>query len=139
VAHEDFAREHAVEQSSDRGFALVFAAAFALIGAWPLLHAAAPRWWAVALAAACALIGWLRPSLLTGANRAWSALGVALGRLVTPLVLGLLFYGVLAPMGILMRLAGKDPLRLRVARRAASHWLTREPPGPPPDSMGNQF
>jgi hypothetical protein len=64
---------------------------------------------------------------------------VLLGALVSPLALGVLYYGVLTPLGVLMRLAGKDPLRLRREPGAASYWLPRQPPGPPPDSMTNQF
>jgi hypothetical protein len=66
-------------------------------------------------------------------------LGVLLGKLVSPIALGILFYGVFFPVGVAMRLAGKDPLRLRRDAEAASYWIPRRPPGPPPDSMTNQF
>ena len=55
------------------------------------------------------------------------------------IALGLLFYGVLTPIGAAMRLTGKDPMRLRLEPGASSYWIPREPPGPPPDSMNNQF
>ena len=55
------------------------------------------------------------------------------------IAVAVLFYTVVAPLGFAMRLAGKDPLRLRLDPRAESYWLPRKPPGPPPDSLTNQF
>jgi hypothetical protein len=81
----------------------------------------------------------VRPGLLAGLNRQWTKLGVLLGKVVSPIALGLLFYCAIAPLGIVMRLAGKDPLRLKFDRAAESYWIRREPPGPAPDSMTNQF
>ncbi|MCW5635521.1 MAG: hypothetical protein KIT17_19445 [Rubrivivax sp.] len=139
MAHENLAREQHVEGSSDRAFGWVFAIVFAIIAAWPLLNARPPRWWALAIAAAFALVAIVRPALLSGLNRQWMKLGLLLGRIVSPLALGLLFYGVFVPIGALMRLAGKDPLQLERDANAPSYWRSREPPGPRPDSMGQQF
>jgi len=139
MSHEDLTREQRVEGSSDRAFGAVFAVLFLVIAGWPLLDSGTPRWWAVAVAALIGLIALLRPTLLAGLNRQWIKLGVLLGRVVSPVALGLLFYGVFAPLGALMRLAGKDPLHLKRDPGAASYWRPRVPPGPPPDSMTNQF
>jgi hypothetical protein len=139
MSHEDLSRKQEVEGSSDRSFGLVFAAVFVLIGGWPLWHGAAPRWWALGVAAAFAAVAALRPGLLARPNRLWSRLGVLLGMLVSPIALGALFYLAFVPIGLLMRLAGKDPLRLRRDAGSASYWIPRRPPGPPPDSMTNQF
>ena len=139
MSHEDLSRKQEVEGSSDRSFGLVFAAVFVLIGAWPLWQGAAPRWWALGVAAAFAAVAVLRPGLLAHPNRLWSRLGVLLGMLVSPIALGALFYLAFVPIGLLMRLAGKDPLRLRRDAGSASYWIPRRPPGPPPDSMTNQF
>jgi hypothetical protein len=62
-----------------------------------------------------------------------------LGKLTSPIVLGLLFYGFITPLAFAMRLAGKDPLRLKFDRAADSYWIRRDPPGPEPESMTNQF
>lgn len=139
MSHEDLTREHRVDGSSDRSFGIVFAVVFVAIGTWPILSAAAPRWWAFTIAALIGLIALLRPALLAWFNRQWGRFGILLGRIVSPIALGLLFYGVLTPVGILVRLAGKDPLRLRRDTAAGSYWRPRVPPGPPPDSMTNQF
>ena len=139
TAHEDLSREQRVEGSSDRGFGLVVAAAFVVIACWPLLHGETPRWWAIALAAPFALLAIVKPALLAGLNGLWIKFGVLLGKVVSPVALGVLFYAVLTPVGALMRITGKDPLRLKRDRDAASHWILRKPPGPPPDSMTHQF
>jgi hypothetical protein len=139
MAHEDLSRHQQVEGSSDRSFGLVFAAVFLLIACWPLFYREMPRWWAVAVAAVFALIAISKPSLLAGLNRQWLRLGLLLGKIVSPIALGILFYGVVAPIGLVMRLTGKDPLRLKLDSGASSYWIPREPPGPPPDSMTNQF
>lgn len=139
MAHEDLTRDHDVEGSSDRMFGVVFAALFAVIAAWPLLSGGTPRWWAVGIAAVFALVALLKPALLSGLNRRWIALGVLLGKVVSPVALGVLFYAVITPIGLLMRAAGKDPLRLKLDRTAASYWIERDPPGPSRDSIDRQF
>ena len=137
--HEDLSRDQHVEGSSDRSFGLVFAAAFAVIGAWPLLGGAAPRWWAFAIGAGFGAVALAKPALLSGLNRQWLKLGLLLGRIVSPVALAVLYYAVFVPVGLVMRAAGSDPLRLKREPAAASYWRRREPPGPPPDSMTNQF
>jgi len=66
-------------------------------------------------------------------------LGDILHRIASPIALAILFYGVVTPTGLLMRLFGKDPLRLRFDREAKSYWIAREPPGPAPESLKDQF
>jgi hypothetical protein len=139
MAHEDLKREEHVEGSSDRVFGLVFAAFFAIIAGWPLLHGEGVRWWSVVVAALFALAALVRPSLLAGMNRLWMKLGILLGKVVSPVALGILFYAVFTPIGFMLRLAGKDPLRLKFDAGADSYWIPRDPPGPPPGSMTNQF
>lgn len=139
MAHEDLSREQEIEGSSDRAFGWVFAVVFLIIAAWPLMSREPPRWWALAIAVAFALVAQLRPALLAGLNRQWLKLGLLLGRIVAPVALGVLYYGALTPIGALMRLTGKDPMRQQLEREAPSYWLPRKPPGPPPDSITNQF
>lgn len=139
MSHEDLSRHQKIEGSSDRSFGLVFGGVFLLIAAWPLWYGATPRWWAAGMATVFAVVAVMRPALLAGLNRLWTKLGVLLGKLVSPIALGVLFYCVLVPIGVVMRIAGKDPLRLKRDAGTASYWIPREPPGPPRDSMGNQF
>ena len=139
VTHEDFTRKAEVPLGSDRSFGLVFAALFALIGAAPLRHGADARLWALALAAAFLMLALVAPKALRPLNWLWFRFGLALHHVVTPVVMGLLFFLVVSPIGLLMRASGKDPLRLRRAPEAASYWIVRQPPGPAPESMKNQF
>lgn len=139
MAHEDLTREQEVEGSSDRSFGVVFAVVFVLIAGWPLWYGEGPRWWSLVVAGLFALVAIVKPALLSGLNRQWMKLGILLGKIVSPIALGLLFYGVITPLGAALRLAGKDPLRLKFDRGADSYWIRREPPGPLPDSMINQF
>jgi Saxitoxin biosynthesis operon protein SxtJ len=137
--HEFGARAESIETSSDRSFGLVFAAVFALLAAynawnsgaaWPLFLAIAVGFLAVAL---------VRPKWLALLNRLWTRFGLILGMIVSPIVLALMFFLVVTPVGLLMRLTGKDPLRLRPDSGTGSYWIVRHPPGPPGDSMSEQF
>ena len=139
MAHEDLTREERLEGSSDRAFGVVFAIVFGVIAVWPLIYGLGPRWWAAAIAGIFALISVIRPALLRGLNLLWTRFGALVALLVRPIALGIVFYGVITPLGALMRVFGKDPLRLKREPGADSYWIPRKPPGPPPDSMSNQF
>lgn len=135
--HEDLSRDDASRTSSDRGFGLVFAAVFVVVAGWPLLDGEAPRLWALAIAAVFLALAIAAPRLLGPLNRLWTRFGLLLSRVMNPLVLGLLFFFVVTPMGLAMRALGKDPLRRRRDPAAASYWIERRPPGPAP--MSRQF
>jgi hypothetical protein len=139
MAHEDLTREEHVEGSSDRSFGFVFSAVFLIIAVWPLWHGAGLRWWSVGVAAAFAVAAVAVPRVLAVPNRLWMKFGLLLGKIVSPIALGILFYLVFMPIGVLMRVLGKDPLKLKRDDAATSYWVNREPPGPPPTSMTNQF
>lgn len=137
--HELTAAESTVNVGSDRGFGLVFTVAFALIGLQPLLSQRGPRWWALAGSVAFLLVALARPLLLAPLNRLWFRFGQLLHLALTPVILGIVFFLVVMPTGWLLRLFGKDPLRLRIDRTAGSYWIHRQPPGPAPDTMRHQF
>ncbi len=139
--HEDFAREQPIAGGSERGFGFVIAAFFAAVALRPLLHDvhSAPLWWALAVAATFLVIAFAAPATLRPLNSLWTRLGLLLSRLVTAIVLALLFYGVVTPLAATMRFFGKDPLQLRPAPQAESYWIVRPSPDPPPSSMKQQF
>ena len=138
-SHENFDRDYAVKSSSNRQFGLVFAAVFALIAAWPLLHGRPARWWSLAVAGAFLLLALLVPVVLGPLNRLWFRLGLLLHAVVSPVVLGLVFFSTVTPIGLLLRLLGKDSLRRKFEPDAATYWIERTPPGPSGDSMPLQF
>jgi hypothetical protein len=137
--HEDFERPRTVETSSNRSFGFVFAGFFALIGFWPLVHEQPIRWWAVGLAGLFLILALVAPALLTPLNKAWAAFGLLLHKIVTPVIMGLLFFGAVTPMGWLMRAFGKRPISGGFDRSATSYWVIRTPPGPAPETMKQQF
>jgi len=77
--------------------------------------------------------------VLSPLNRMWTWLARALNKIVNPVVTAALFYLVFTPVGVLMRLTGADPLRLRFDKGAKTYWIEKQPPGPPPETMARQF
>ena len=139
MGHEEFHRSERVKGSSNRSFGLVFAAVFTIVAFLPLLDHEAPRWWSLGVAIAFAVVALVYPRILALPNKAWSKLGILLGLIVSPIALGVLFAVAFVPIGAFLRIRGNDPLRLRRDPRAASYWVPRTPPGPPRNSMTEQF
>jgi uncharacterized membrane protein YphA (DoxX/SURF4 family) len=132
--------ERDADLPSERSFGRVFAVVFALGGLY-VLYKSKPVALAVlmfALAAAVFAIGYRRPHWLSRPNKAWFQLGLLMGRIVNPIVLGAIFYAVITPVAVAGRLIGRDPLRLR-RQKAESYWITRDQPGAVGDSFKNQF
>ena len=117
----------------------MFAFVFTVLGVLPLRTGGVVRPWALGVAFAFLLIALARPALLRPLNKVWTLLGLLLGRIVNPIVTGILFFVAFTPAGLLSRLLGKDLLRLKPAPEASSYWIVRQPPGPAPDSMTKQF
>jgi len=124
----------------DRKFGGFFVVVFLLTAIF-FFVAPANEFWALifaAFAAAFLILTLFAPALLSPLNKAWMALGHILGRIMSPIILGLIFFVLITPVALMGRITGRDPLRLK-ARAAASYWIKREPPGPMPDSFKNQF
>ena len=138
IFHENLRQEEVVG-GSDRGFGLVFAGVFTILGAVKLWHghAVGVVWCASALVFLVLAI--VRPMLLAPLNRLWLKLGLLLYKVVNPIVMALIFSLTILPTGLLMRLFRKDPLRLKRDPQARTFWIERRPPGPAPDTMCNQF
>jgi hypothetical protein len=92
-----------------------------------------------ALSGSTLLVTLVRASLLHPLNKAWMKLAALLHAVVNPVVLGAIYYLLIAPIGIGMRWAGRDALRRRLEPQARTYWIERSPPGPAPDSLPNQF
>lgn len=137
--HEDYSRKDDVKAGSERAFGFVFAVVFALVAVWPLISGGAPRWWALVVGGVFVLVSLAAPGLLAPLNRLWFRFGQLLHKVVNPVIMGLLFFLTVTPIALLMRLTGKDPLRLRFDPQAESYWIERDPPGPEPETMRYQF
>lgn len=127
------------EASSDRSFGFVFAAVFALIGLYNAWHAGKAWPWLALVAAGFLALALIRPAVLAPLNTLWMKFGLLLAAIVNPIVLGILFFLVFTPMAFVARLVGKDFLRLKKQPEAKSYWIVRDPPGPEPVSMKDQF
>ncbi len=125
--------------SSDRSFGVVFAVVFAAIGAWPLFESAAPHTWPLIVSTAFLLFAVVRPSTLAPLNRVWTKFGLLLSKFTNPIVLGLVYFLVLTPFAVAIRLFGRDALRLKADAAASTYWIERTPSGPTPQSIKNQF
>ena len=139
-AHEFQEREkEVVKISSERAFGLVFAAFFTLLGVLSV-YSGGERWhyW-FPLAGLFAVLAYAVPRVLRPLNWLWAKFGLLLHHIISPVFLGILFYVCITPFGIVMRLAGKDPMRRKLEPAAKSYWIVREPPGPAPDTFKNQF
>lgn len=136
--HETVSRDDVVT-TSDRSFGFLIAAAFvigAAIDGWRSGH----LWpWGVSIAALLLALALVRPQLLNPLNRLWLKFGLLLHRVVNPVVMALLFFGTIWPTGLVMRAMGRDLLRLKRKPDAASYWIARQPPGPLPETMRDQF
>ena len=97
------------------------------------------RGWALVVAAAFFLAALALPRILAPLNRVWLRFGLVLHACISPVIMGLVFYATVTPIGLVRRLLGKDPLRLRLDRDAVTYWIERDPPGPTPDTMPRQF
>lgn len=125
---------------SERSFGLLMAG---VAGAAVLLFAWRAQAWAAVIAAilsggllAAAL---LAPSVLALPNRLWFRVGMLLNRIVSPVVLGAIFFLIITPVGLVRRLTRSDPLRLALRRDLPSYWVAREKTAIAPDSLKNQF
>ncbi len=135
--HEDYARR--IEAGSDKSFGVVFAVVFAIIGVFPMWGGGSPAYWAFGLSAVFLLLALARPGTLKPLNRIWHLVGLGLSKVVNPLVLGFLFFVTITPMALVMRMMGKDLLRLKFDSAAESYWIERTPAGPEPETMNRQF
>lgn len=132
-------QDEIVAGPSDRNFGFTMAGVFALIGSIGLYRgsAHAPYW--LGLAAVLAVLTFWRPQSLRLANKAWLKLGLLMYRVVNPVIMAILFFGAILPIGLTMRLFGKDFLRLGRDPSSPTYWLPRSDPRPPSESMWQQF
>lgn len=139
ATHEVFFRDEEVSAGSNRSFGVVMATALAALSLLNVWHSGRLWPWTGGLAVLLLAVAWLRPSILGPLNSIWLRLGLLLHRVANPIVMALLFYGTVLPTGLVMRLKGRDLLRLKREPDAVSYWIVRDPPGPSPETMRDQF
>tara|TARA_B110000263_G_C14876640_1_gene315455 strand:- start:28 stop:432 length:405 start_codon:yes stop_codon:yes gene_type:complete len=126
----------ATEKSSEKSFGVVFSIVFLIIALYPLTSSASIHIWPLAISALFLLLAFLAPAILILPNKLWFKFGMLLGSIVAPIVMALVYFITVLPIGLIMRLLGKDLLKLKLDKSAKSYWIERrEPIG----SMKNQF
>jgi hypothetical protein len=139
MEHTSSREPTAIVLPPNRSFGLLFCFVFALIGVFPLLAGGGLRLWSLVASGLFGTAALLLPDALTPLNRLWMRFGALLHRIVSPIVLAVLFFLVITPFALVMRLFKRDVLLLRPDASKTSYWVDRDPPGPSPDSLNNQF
>jgi hypothetical protein len=139
ATHEVFSRDEKIVAGSDRSFGMVMAAALSAVSLLNVWHWGRLWPWTGGLAVLFLATTLVRPSVLHPLNLVWLKFGLLLHRVVNPIVMALLFFGTVWPTGLVMRMMGRDLLRLKREPNAASYWIVRTPPGPSPETMRDQF
>jgi hypothetical protein len=124
---------------SNRSFGTLFVVVFGLLGAFSWWRGGAVYPWAFGLSVLTLAVTLAKPDWLAPANRAWMKLAEVLNRVVSPIVLGVMFFGLFTPTAWVMRLAGRDEMKRRFEPAARTYWVERDPPGPDPAGLPHQF
>ena len=138
--HENYSRAEKPVSGSDRSFGLVICGALVVFAALSLWRGGNLWPWLVGLAAVFLVLAIAYPAALSELNRLWFKFGLLLHKIISPVVMAFLFFGTVLPTGLVMRALGKDILRLKRQPQAdSSYWIARNPPGPSPETMKDQF
>ena len=124
-----------IKISSNRSFGIVFFVVFLLITIYPLTHGGDIRIWSAIISVVFLVLGLLNSSILSPLNKIWFKFGIFLGKIISPLIMGIIFFLVVTPIGIIMRLFGKDVLNLKYNKNQ-SYWIEKNGPK---SRMKNQF
>ena len=115
-----------VKMPSNRSFGLLFFIVFLAISLWPLISQEDLRLWAFIIAVIFFVLGILNSKFLTPLNKLWMKFGLFLGSIIAPLVMGVVFFMVVTPVGLIMRFLGKDLLRIKKSKFVSTYWVSRE-------------
>ena len=124
-----------VKISSNRSFGIVFFVVFLLIALYPLTYGGEIRIWSLIISIIFLILGLLNSKILAPLNKIWFKFGILLGKIVSPLIMGIIFFLVVTPIGLIMRLLGKDVLNLKYNKNK-SYWIEKNGPK---SKMKNQF
>jgi hypothetical protein len=121
--------------SSNRSFGIVFFIVFLLIALYPLIYSGEIRVWSAIISLILLALGVLNSKILTPLNKLWFKFGIFLSKIISPLIMGIIFFLVVTPIGIIMRIFGKDVLNLKYNKNQ-SYWIEKKGPK---SKMKNQF
>ena len=115
-----------IKISSNRNFGIVFFVVFLIVSLWPLIHGELIRIWSIIISLFFLILGLMNSKLLTPLNQLWFKFGIILGAIVAPIVMGVVFFLVVTPTGVVMRIMGKDLLRKRYDKKKETYWIKRD-------------
>ena len=124
-----------VKIGSNRSFGIVFFIVFLLISIYPLINNEDIRIWSLLVSLIFLVLGLINSNILSPLNKLWFKFGIFLGKIISPLIMGIIFFLVVTPIGLIMRLIGKDVLNLRY-NDYKSYWIEKTGPK---SKMKNQF
>ena len=124
-----------VKISSNRSFGIVFFIVFLLIALYPLTYSEEIRVWSATISFIFLVLGLFNSKILTPLNKLWFKFGIFLGKIISPIIMGIIFFLVVTPIGLLMRLLGKDLINLKYNNNK-SYWIEKKGPK---SKMKNQF
>ena len=119
-------KKNSVKISSNRSFGFLFFVVFLAVSLWPLKSQGDLRLWAFILSLIFLVLGILNSRFLTPLNKLWYKFGIFLGSIASPIVMGIVFFMVVTPIGLIMRFLGKDLLRVNKNKIASTYWINRE-------------
>ena len=122
--------------SSNKSFGIVFFIVFVLIAIYPLINQGEVRIWSLIISFLFLFLGLLNSKILTPLNKLWFRFGLFLGKIISPIIMGVIFFLVVTPIGLLMRFFGKDVLNLKLNKKKSSYWIEKVGPK---SKMKNQF
>ena len=114
-----------LKKSSNRSFGVLFFIVFFLVAFWPLLNSEPIRLWSLVISIIFFILGIFNSKFLNPLNKIWIKFGELLGKIIAPIVMAIVFFIVLTPLSLLIRLFGKDLLKLRFSQ-VNSYWIKRE-------------
>ena len=115
-----------IKISSNRSFGLLFFVVFLIVSLWPLTHEGSIRIWSVIISAVFLILGLINSKLLTPLNLLWFKFGMILGAIVSPIVMGIVFFLVVTPTGFILRIMGKDLLNKKYDEEKETYWIKRD-------------
>ena len=119
-------RKSKIKTSSNQNFGLVFFFAFLIIGLWPLLNDGQVRIWSFIISIIFLFLGVMNSKLLTPLNKIWFKIGLLLGAIVAPIIMGAIFFLVVTPIALIMKIIGKDSLYRKYDKHSKSYWIKRK-------------
>ena len=113
-------------QSSNRSFGIIFFIVFLIIGLWPLKNSGNPNLYIIGISGIFLVLGILNSKILSPFNQAWIRLGELLGTIIAPIVMALVYFVVLTPISLIVRISGKDLLELKFLKKRETYWIKRK-------------